>query len=319
MHHAIDNCLLHPEQYGGVLGRDSITPAYIEELQWEVTRATRQPIVKTDFDATSCYDRIIPSLASLVCRAFGQHHLLCNLHAENLRQANYLLKTTLGVTESGYSHSRQHPIYGTGQGSPSSPSIWCFLSCRLFEAHDQRAYGATFQSPNQEVSLSMGMLGFVDDTYSCVNDPENKLGLTALLARAQADAQLWSDLLGATGGALEAPKCKFHAVSFTFSKSGAPVMQEPSQDCHISVRDNITDVADYFESLPPRTAHQILGCHKDPCGQQKTAFLTIQKNAIDRSKLIAGSGSISDDFNPNIQLYQPWTALAMPTDPCYLE
>ena len=59
MHHAVDNHLIHPEQYGGVPGRDSITPAYIEELLWEITRATRQKLVAADFDATSCYDMII--------------------------------------------------------------------------------------------------------------------------------------------------------------------------------------------------------------------------------------------------------------------
>ena len=56
MHHAVDNDLLHPSQYGGIPGRDSITPVFINEMQYEITRTSRRPFVTLDFDATSCYD-----------------------------------------------------------------------------------------------------------------------------------------------------------------------------------------------------------------------------------------------------------------------
>jgi hypothetical protein len=60
IHHAMDNSLISPWQFGGLPGRDSLTPAIIEESQWEITRSSRRSFLRTDFDATSCYDRIVP-------------------------------------------------------------------------------------------------------------------------------------------------------------------------------------------------------------------------------------------------------------------
>ena len=87
MHHTVNNHLLHPSQYGGTPGRDSITPVLITEMQYEITRATRKPFVTLDFDATSCYDRIIESVASLAARSFGPKKSLFLVHARHLQEA----------------------------------------------------------------------------------------------------------------------------------------------------------------------------------------------------------------------------------------
>jgi hypothetical protein len=47
----------------------------------------------------------------------------------------------------------------------------------------------------------------------------------ALIAMMQHDAQLWSDLLWASGGALELPKCTYHFIYFDFTPTGEPCMR----------------------------------------------------------------------------------------------
>ena len=170
VHHCIDHSLLNVGQFGGLPGRDAMTPVFLEELQWETTRASRRSLMRMDFDASSCYDRIIPSIASLAARSFGQHKALCFIHATFLQQAKYVLKTKLGLSDEGFSHCQLHPIYGTGQGSANSPVIWVLISSRLFDAHAARAYGATFFSPDRSLQLQIFMIGFVDDSNACVND-----------------------------------------------------------------------------------------------------------------------------------------------------
>src|SRR5512138_2140785 len=101
-----------------------------------------------DFDATSCYDRIIGNLASLAARSYGHHQTLCFIHARFLQEAKYLLKTKLGVSEEHYKHCNLHPIYGTGQGSANSPAIWIMVSSKAFDAHEEAAHGAVFESPD---------------------------------------------------------------------------------------------------------------------------------------------------------------------------
>ena len=56
---------LNDGQYGSRTGRSAVEPVYIEELQCEISRATRKPLVLTNYDASSCYDRIIPNLGMI--------------------------------------------------------------------------------------------------------------------------------------------------------------------------------------------------------------------------------------------------------------
>ena len=191
MHHTVNNHLLHPSQYGGTPGRDSITPVLITEMQYKITRATRKPFVTLDFDATSCYDRIIESVASLAARSFRQNKSLCFVHARHLQEARYLLKTQLGICDKHFQHCKLFPIFGTGQGSANSPVIWCLISSRLFEAHDVNRNGAVFSSPDGKYKININMIGFVDDTYSGGNSFKNsKATIDEIIQKSETDAQL---------------------------------------------------------------------------------------------------------------------------------
>jgi hypothetical protein len=75
--------------------------------------------------------------------------------------------------------------------------IWCFISSTLFDCHQSQAYGDVFESPDQNVTVTFSMVGFVDDSTGTVNSfhvtsqptPEE------LLQKMQHDAQLWYNLL----------------------------------------------------------------------------------------------------------------------------
>jgi hypothetical protein len=54
---------LNDGQFGYAQDKMQWTSVFIEELQFDVSRASRKMLVQTIFDATSCYDRIIPNLA----------------------------------------------------------------------------------------------------------------------------------------------------------------------------------------------------------------------------------------------------------------
>ena len=83
MHHSVNKNPIHPCQCGGISGRDSMAPVLMIELHNEITRLTKS-IMTLDFDAASCHDRMMPSLASIISRGFGQHSKICFLHARHL-------------------------------------------------------------------------------------------------------------------------------------------------------------------------------------------------------------------------------------------
>jgi hypothetical protein len=91
------------------------------------------------------------------------------VHAKTLEETKYKLKTRLGVSDEFYANCQAFPIYGTGQGSGNSPAIWCIVSSVLFSCHQEKAYGAFFCTPDKQTSVSLSMIGFVDDSTGQVN------------------------------------------------------------------------------------------------------------------------------------------------------
>jgi hypothetical protein len=76
----------------------------------KIALASGKPYIKQDFNAPSCYNCIIPWMASLLSRSHRLHRNVCLLHARTLQEARYLLKTQLGISNKSYSHCRAFPI-----------------------------------------------------------------------------------------------------------------------------------------------------------------------------------------------------------------
>jgi hypothetical protein len=151
---------LNQGQYGSRPHRNAIDPVFIEEIQFEIARASRNLLAQTNNDVMSCYDRIVPNLAMLVSQKFGVPLQTAQTNARTLEHANYCICTELGVSETGYYHSEQYPIYGTGQVSANSPTIWCFLSSVLFDCYDTLSYTVMYCRPVRTHPMELGMIGF---------------------------------------------------------------------------------------------------------------------------------------------------------------
>jgi hypothetical protein len=162
--HAEERELLHEGQYGSRSGREAPTLPFLDELKNEISYCSRKPLLNLDNDASSCYDRIVVSLASLINHKYGQHHNVVLVNASTLQDARYRLKTEMGISEEAYSNCVEFPLHGTGQGSGNSPMIWGFISSTLFDCHQSASHGALFESPGRTVSVSFSIVRFVDDS-----------------------------------------------------------------------------------------------------------------------------------------------------------
>ena len=213
------NKTLHQGQYGGLPGRDCSSVCFLEELRFDYADFTHFPIANFDNDAKSCYDRILVNIASLCSRKQGIDRDVIFVHAKTLKEAKFTLKTRHGISKSSYSHCTSFPIHGTGQGLTNSPTIWCFVSSELFQVHSANAHGMVFTSPDGSLRIRMTMVGFVDDS-TCITGGDKNMTYEELKTQMKQDAQLWHDLLWASGGSLELPKCGFHAVDYGFDDFG---------------------------------------------------------------------------------------------------
>ena len=120
--------LINEGLFGGRPGCEAQSLTFLEELKYDISFMTRLTLFNFDNDATSCYDRIIVALASLINRKYGLHRKVVAVHATTLQQARFHLRTISGISDQFYSHTIQFPVYGSGQGSGNSPGIWLFIS-----------------------------------------------------------------------------------------------------------------------------------------------------------------------------------------------
>jgi exonuclease III len=263
---------LNDGQYGSRPARNAIDPVMIEELQFEISRISRRMMIQTNYDATACYDRIIPNLAMLASKKFGVHPQVTKTNATTLLKARYHIRTELGVSPESYSHSELMPIFGTGQGSGNSPMLWLFLCCILFAIYASLAKPAKYCNPDGTNEIILAIVGFVDDCNGQVNCfmlTQNDHTLQLMLQHATSNAKYWADLLSVTGGALELSKCSYHVMYWKFSAQGAPVLTNMKAELPpISVSDPHTQQEQVLEYLHPYAAHKTLGHYKEPSGIQ---------------------------------------------------
>jgi hypothetical protein len=58
IHHSLKNEAINPSQYGGLPGRDSLVPVFIEEMQNKIAPSSCKPYIKQDFNATSYHSAL---------------------------------------------------------------------------------------------------------------------------------------------------------------------------------------------------------------------------------------------------------------------
>ena len=219
------------------------------------------------------------------------HRYVALVQGETLEEVKYHLKTKMGITEESYQHCELYPIYGTGQGSGNSPTIWLVISSVLFKCYEDKAYGAIFESPDRKLRMKLFRTSFVDDTTSYVNKfcqdiPPKPKELIAMLTH---DSQLWSDLLWKSGGALELPKCSYHYWNYEFNATGRPVLQGFQVGPNVNVYTGDRSKIETVPSCSAYTAYKTLGYYKSPCGSQATQYSVLKKKCDNHARIVSTS------------------------------
>eukprot|EP00980_Cylindrotheca_fusiformis_P020498 scaffold7555_cov72-Cylindrotheca_fusiformis.AAC.3 len=279
-------------QYGGRKGHEAAYLPYAEELKYDICRMSRKSLVNFDNDAQSCYDRIIPSVASLLGRFHGLHPQITKMHASMLQSAVFQVKTSLGVSSAQYTHSDDFPIYGTGQGSTNSPIIWSMISSKkLFDLHHQQASGASFCTPDRTICVQESAFGFVDDTTCQTNDflESKPKSLEEIVAVATEDAKIWSTLLYISGGLLELPKCSVHVIYTTFYSDGQPRLCKHADIPPILIPDPRSGQQIDIRCNPHDKEHKTLGHYKAPSGTFPNQRAALQKAANSLASMVLHS------------------------------
>ena len=116
-------------------------------------------------------------------------------HADCLKLMQYTIKTIHGISDNNYHGTNMEPLFGTGQGSRASPSVWLTLVEVLMNTLDrlipERISFQSSDSPQQHDRL---LDAFVGDTSLGFTDHE-RMTMETMIAKLNHIAQTWENIL----------------------------------------------------------------------------------------------------------------------------
>jgi hypothetical protein len=217
--------LLNSGQHGSVPGRTTLAPIMLNQLTTDMSRIMKVNYARFDNDASACFDCIIVALGMLAARRCGMPISAVRTHAKSLELMQYTVKTVYGISNTSYQGTPFEPLFGTGQGSGASPSVWLTLVVLLLNTLDRVIPDRiSFRSADGNIEHRRLVDAFVDDTAAGITD-NGKLSMDELVSKLEMVAQKWEKLLHYSGGALNLTKCSWYVMYWDW-KQGRPILRE---------------------------------------------------------------------------------------------
>jgi hypothetical protein len=270
--------LFDDSQSGGRPRRTSNDVALRKMLVYSHSRITRSNFASMDLDAKSCFDRIMATFGMLCSRYFGMPKSACELHGLTIAGMQHHVKTALGISSAFFQSTPEKVLYGSGQGSSRSPTLWMTISIILFRALEARiGRGANFSCPRRKNTTHLTTEAWVDDSNDYVNDFISKFPWSEqqLCAKLCKQNQEWECLLSVSGGKLELPKCLAYIVVYDFIDSEPTQRPKDRMTSHINIKDTETGEMKRIEIKDPKESHKTLGTHQNPAGNPTGQIQTL--------------------------------------------
>ena len=201
------------ELFGSRAARSAIEVALNRRITLDVMKVKRRCGAIAGVDAAQCYDRIVHSVASMLCQKEGIQIPAALLMFGAIQSMTYYIRTTFGDSDTHYGGPQLVPFQGTCQGNGASPAIWLVVSMYLVLLMKDDGHKSTILSAYSAVSISFIGFLFVDDTDLVIMGTKQETPVE-VQARLQAAITRWNGLLHVTGGALRPEKCYWYLISF---------------------------------------------------------------------------------------------------------
>jgi hypothetical protein len=213
---------LAPEQAGGRPGRRAIDEATKTVILYETCSLQRVTGGIMYNDAKACFDRIIENISNMSCMREGLPVSIAKLHHQTVSTIKYFIKHKWGIAPHPNGHNCPDPFYGVGQGSGDAGTRWGFISDCIIRAYNKQSHDAIITAPISGITANEKCQLFVDDSrlFAIVKSHEG----STIRDIIQHDTQIWEELLNASGGKLELPKCKYCVFSWKHNPDGSATL-----------------------------------------------------------------------------------------------
>ena len=158
------NKFLRNEQYGSRKRKRSQNAIFNKILSDDISRILRMESIFIKNDAVNCYDRIIQKMADIMTQRLGLTKKAATYQTKILKCFKHHIRTNKGRSEKYFKYETTYPIYGTGQGTGWSPTIWTSVKDIIIRTlHNNNAH-ILYTNPNRTIESKRNSDAFVDDT-----------------------------------------------------------------------------------------------------------------------------------------------------------
>ena len=152
------------ELYGSRNHHSAYEVAVNRRLSIENMKQKRRNGIIAGVDAAQCYDRIVHSVATLLCRNEGASRSTLLLMFGAIQNMEYFIRTTFGESSSSYGGPQLIPFQGSCQGNGASPAIWLVISMYLVLLLQEAGHFSTCSTAYSGTIFALLGFLFVDDT-----------------------------------------------------------------------------------------------------------------------------------------------------------
>ena len=151
---AVDGGQLHEASYGSTPGQMATSAILQKILVMDQLRVERRAGGIFDCDATGCYDRILPPLASVHLRHLGLSKSISTFLAKMMHYTRRYVKTKHGISKNSIKTTNRQILHGIGQGNGGGPAIWLAHLTIMFKAISAICTGAELESITGKVEIT---------------------------------------------------------------------------------------------------------------------------------------------------------------------
>ena len=291
VHRGEDNKCFGHQQFARP-GHQCIDAVHKKILTYDMARIQATNLAVLDNDATGCYDRIIVALGMIAALRLGMPRNAVRMHAQALAKMQYFVKTAHGISEAFYRSVKEFLLFGTGQGSGASPSVWLTLVVCLLSALSAIATVAmTFADPWQDLFDKRNADAFVDDSANGVSDAHQEVPMPVpeIVGHLQHTAQTWERILFSSGGSLNIPKCFWYLVYWEWPQGRPTMMNSVSAPGIVALTQGNSPVYSVVQRKETWEAMRTLGVRVAPDGnfKKEASFLQTKAENFARRLLIS--------------------------------
>lgn len=271
---------LLPEEHYSNKGSTSEDACLEKTLTFDISRQSRTPMATISVDAAQCYDRVHPTLMSLIWLALTNHPHSVIILLHILQQMKIFTRTGFGDSSSYFGGADDTPMCGLGQGSKAAPASWLQLSSMIVNAYKSQNCASSIQDPiTGKITQSVGCM-FVDDTdLYCMSPLLHTVVLVIL--QAQVCVTLWSSLLNATGGAIKGPKSFWYLIDYQCTGGKWSYATFADDTSHSLYLPDPSGTTSRLERKDPTDAVKTLGVYHSPVGDHAHHLSQLNMKASD--------------------------------------